>query len=247
MCTLSYLPKSDGSFYFTSNRDEKLARAKAILPQVYQHGMNQLLYPKDAQAGGTWLVASSKGYLLCLLNGGVVKHVSSPPYRKSRGLILLEFFKYPSAKAFIKSANFEGIEPFTLIIKGPNSFHELRWTGITLLVKELDALQPAIWSSVTLYEPAVIAAREEFFKQYFGQLKETQLEDVINFHQFKGNAEMPHSILMNTLPQTQTLSISALQVNLDHVMFNYFDLLLDVITQVRLDLETNEPSRQHSL
>lgn len=239
MCTLSYLPKADGSFYFTSNRDEKLARAKAILPQLYQHGVNQLLYPKDAQAGGTWLVASSKGYLLCLLNGGLVKHVSSPPYRKSRGLILLEFFKYPSAKAFIKSANFEGIEPFTLIIKGPNSFHELRWTGITLLVKELDALQPAIWSSVTLYDPAVIVAREEFFKQYFGQLKEVQLEDVINFHQFKGNAEMPHSILMNTLPQTQTLSISALQVNLKHVMFNYFDLLLDAITQVRLDLDTN--------
>ena len=88
----------------------------------------RLLHPKDARAGGTWLVATNNGTVACLLNGAFKKHHHSPPYRRSRGLMILDAAtQYNSFQNFTQHYDFEGIEPFTLVVCESEKVFELRW------------------------------------------------------------------------------------------------------------------------
>ena len=115
MCTVTFLPKGENGYILTSNRDETPKRA-ASPPQAYDvHGI-AVTFPKDPLAGGTWIACDKQRFTLCLLNGAFEKHSHRPPYALSRGLMLLDFFKYNDAESFQIGYDFEGIEPFTLII-----------------------------------------------------------------------------------------------------------------------------------
>src|SRR5688500_18696780 len=104
MCTLTYIPLKDG-FLFTSNRDERRLRAPALPPEVYRVHGKDILFPKDGEAGGSW-VASSDSLQLCLLNGAFERHIPNPPYRLSRGIVLLDAFGYEGFHAFFEKYSF---------------------------------------------------------------------------------------------------------------------------------------------
>ena len=74
MCTVTYLPLENEGFILTSNRDESHIR-KTIPPKKYVENGVELAYPKEQLAGGTWIGASTKNRLVCLLNGAFKKHV----------------------------------------------------------------------------------------------------------------------------------------------------------------------------
>lgn len=101
MCTVTFLPLGH-RVLLTSNRDEKVIRKKAIVPSIARYDETQILFPKDAQAGGTWIGVSEKGTAMVLLNGGFIKHEPAAAYRKSRGLIFLDILSQPSAFAAFK-------------------------------------------------------------------------------------------------------------------------------------------------
>ena len=92
MCVLTYIPTENQGFILTSNRDEAVSRTLALPPKKYQLGGQYVFFPKDPQGDGTW-IGSCGNYTLCLLNGGIEKHVPKPPYRKSRGKVILDPFK----------------------------------------------------------------------------------------------------------------------------------------------------------
>src|SRR5690554_4635530 len=92
MCTLTFIPKTAVEFIITSNRDEAVVR-KTIPPRAYIQDGIKLLFPKDELAGGTWIGASSKKRLICLLNGGFKPHVRKSEYRKSRGIVVTDLLK----------------------------------------------------------------------------------------------------------------------------------------------------------
>src|ERR1700747_27089 len=100
MCTVTYLPKTGASFILTSNRDELASRPAAELPKIHTVHGQKIIFPKDPVSGGTWIGISFKGQMVCLLNGAYEKHISDPPYRKSRGLVALDLFKYKNVQAF---------------------------------------------------------------------------------------------------------------------------------------------------
>ncbi len=131
MCTVTYLPLPSAGFVLTSTRDERSIRKAAIPPREYDVHGGMVFYPKDPDAGGTWIASAVSGYSLCLLNGGFKIHESRPPYRLSRGLVLLDFYKYNNVASFRDHYDFKGIEPFTLLILGhpQRSLDELRWDG----------------------------------------------------------------------------------------------------------------------
>ena len=110
MCTVTYIPLSKNEFYLTSNRDEKSTRAEAIPPKKYKINNTAVYFPKDPQAGGTWIAASEKKYTLCLLNGANKNHIKKESYRLSRGQMLLDFFNYNDAIHFKQNYNFNKIE-----------------------------------------------------------------------------------------------------------------------------------------
>ncbi len=198
MCVLTYLPLANGGFVLTHNRDESTARAKAISPRQYWHNGQSVVYPKDPQAGGTW-IASSVHFTLCLLNGAFEKHESNLPYRQSRGWIILDFFKYSSISNFIENYQFTGIEPFTLIIT-TNAIRTLtvvRWNGQEVFVSSKDDSKPYIWSSATLYSATIRHNREMWFENWVEQNLHFEAEKILKFHHTGGNGDVENDLKMN--------------------------------------------------
>src|SRR6185295_19041785 len=107
--------------------------------------------PKDGDAGGTWMAIHENGNAIVFLNGGFTSHTPQPPYRKSRGLILLDLIESTAAYHSFMAINLNNIEPFTAIIWDDGHLFECRWNG-RKYHKQLDPLQPHIWSSATLYD-----------------------------------------------------------------------------------------------
>ena len=89
MCTVSYY-KSDEFIVITSNRDESALRPSAVSPQKRSLIQSWACYPIDPLHNGTWFAINQHKNILVLLNGAEKKHTYTPPYKKSRGLILLE-------------------------------------------------------------------------------------------------------------------------------------------------------------
>jgi len=84
MCTVSFIPVG-GKLFISSNRDEKRSRKIALPPAQYEYNELKFVFPKDADAGGTWIAVKENGDAAVLLNGAFINHIAEPPYRKSRG------------------------------------------------------------------------------------------------------------------------------------------------------------------
>ena len=76
MCTVSFIPVQ-GKVFITHNRDEKIARPKALYPNEYNINGHKLLFPRDTAAGGSWFAMNQNGSAAVLLNGGYTKHVAA--------------------------------------------------------------------------------------------------------------------------------------------------------------------------
>src|SRR4030095_8742061 len=168
MCTVTYIPTGEKKF-ITSNRDEKTFREKALQPKSHLLDDVRLIYPKDGEAGGSWIALNENGNVAVLLNGGFEKHISKPPYRKSRGLVFLDIIKHTSPAKYFLDVDLFKIEPFTIVLFEQNKLIECRGTEEEKFCKELDQLKPHIWSSATLYDENIRKKREQWFKQWLNK------------------------------------------------------------------------------
>ena len=100
MCTVTFIPVTGSEYILTSSRDEQTTRPSATNPQILKSGSNTLMYPKDPKGGGTWIACDSAGKTACLFNGAFKAHLPQYPYRYSRGLIVLDFFRFPDIQSF---------------------------------------------------------------------------------------------------------------------------------------------------
>lgn len=226
MCTVTYLPFKNNEFILTSNRDEKSSRASALSIKPYKIGSQKIFFPKDTQAGGTWIACSENYWTACLLNGAFIPHQYNPPYRLSRGLMLLDFFGYQSVDDFIENYNFIGIEPFTLLLIHHEKeiiFSELRWDGLTIHKTIIDQTQPHIWSSVTLYSPKIIETRQQWFNLWLMNNKNYTEESIINFHRNGGNGDMENDLMMQRGETMKTVSITCIAHLGEQIAMKYFD------------------------
>ena len=66
MCTVSFVPKSQG-FYLAMNRDENLDRFAAVAPKIVALGSRRAVFPCEP-TGGTWISANDAGVCLALIN-----------------------------------------------------------------------------------------------------------------------------------------------------------------------------------
>ncbi len=227
MCTLSYIPISERSFIFTTNRDEDPNRV-ALSPQKYVHDGIELLYPKDSKANGSWIISNCADTSLCLLNGAFERHQRKPNYRQSRGLVLLDFFKYSSLRKFIYAYRFEGIEAFTLVVvenKSGIRLTELVWDEQKLHVKELVSNKAYVWSSTTLYTNEMKLEREQWFRNWLDT--ETHLDEnsIIKFHKTGGSENKEYGLFMNRRGLVRTVSITQVVGSESGHMMKYYNLL----------------------
>ncbi|MBI3240248.1 MAG: NRDE family protein [Flavobacteriia bacterium] len=202
MCTVSYLPLSPSDYILTSNRDEAVERPSALPINQYLIGERTVYFPKDPQAGGTWIATTGDNTTLCLLNGGFEPHLipEGHTFRKSRGTVLLDFFHHENADAYINTYDFSNIEPFTLIVietvNGSTELRELRWTGSQLTVTPMNASEPHIWSSVTLYSEGVRTQRQNWFQDWLNRRKTFTQNEILHFHRFAGEGNPMHDLIM---------------------------------------------------
>lgn len=230
MCTVTFLSGEGSSFILTSNRDEKIVRGRAAPPRQHLVEGKRVWYPQDIQARGTWIAASERGTVLCLLNGAFHAHKPTPPYRKSRGLVLLDYFRFNDVKKFAKTYDFSGIEPFTLIIINSDSckkrIFELRRDETQTHFTEKDSEKHHIWSSATLYSAEIAAQREAWFKERIHQKNPLAQKDILDFHISGGTGDKRNDLVMNRDGITQTVSITSV-VRHDHFFSMYYRDMLD--------------------
>ena len=229
MCTVTYLPLGKASFILTSNRDEGQYRKIALPPAKYRIYDTDLYYPKDTDANGTWFAAAETDFTLCLLNGAFERHEHNPPYRLSRGLMLLDFFKYKNVQDFISQYDFTGIEPFTLLIFDqfypPINIYEIRWDGNKIYSSTKDSSQPQIWSSAQLYPKNVIQQREEWFAKWLQVNHQFTIDKIVLFHKTGGDGNSYTDLLMNRDGKVFTVSITSIRREEKNGLMRYEDMI----------------------
>jgi uncharacterized protein with NRDE domain len=223
MCTVTFIPAGD-KYYITSNRDEKLLRKQAIAPAIYDEDNSRLIYPKDGEAGGSWIALNENGNAAVLLNGGIEPHISEPPYAKSRGLIFLDIIKSPAPVKHFLEMNLLNIEPFTLILFNDNTLYECKWDGSRRYCRQLKTHRPYIWSSVTLYAEDIIKKREDWFSDFILKNPIPSQADIFHFHQFTGDDDVTNNLLMNREGKYTTVSITSIAFNHEIANMDYLDL-----------------------
>jgi len=226
MCTVTFIPYND-SVFITSNRDEKQRRLPAIPPREYDFPSGKQYYPKDADEGGTWFAQHENGNTIILLNGGFVYHESKPPYRKSRGLIVIELLQHDSPFDLFRSVGLDDIEPFTLVIWEDNNLFECRWDGERRHAKMLDKTLPYIWSSATLYDEAAAAKRELWFEEWLDKQSSFTQNEILDFHRFSGDGDTHNDLTMNRDGKVFTVSITGVEITGAKAQITYLDLLDD--------------------
>ncbi len=235
MCTVSYIPLNNG-FVLTSSRDELTLRA-TLKPQIYTDNNNSLVYPKDMVAGGTWIAASHKKQIACLLNGAFQNHTKKASYFKSRGHVLLDSFNFPSHYEFMAKINLDNVEPFTLLLIDYGyglKFNQLVWDGENKHIQIIDQNIPAIWSSATLYSDADRQLRKIWFNNWLNENSEFEDSNILNFHSANHSDIDRVNILMKRENDLQTLSISQFRIIQNSETFNYQDIGDNSLTSINL-------------
>lgn len=198
MCTVTYLPLGNNNFILTSSRDVLYTRKKAEHPKKKIEDGVEIFYPKDGEAGGTWIGTSSKNRLICLLNGGFYYHTSRSSYKKSRGIIVKELLKVDDIFNGLKNIDLKGVEQFTLTIVDWNNelkLIEFVWDGMKKHQKIMKQ-EPQIWSSATLYDREVKRLRKEWFEDWQKATEFTQ-ENILKFHHTAGIGDKQIDVMMD--------------------------------------------------
>jgi len=222
MCTVTYI-NNNGSRYFTSNRDENQSRPAPVTVETLQVNGMSITFPKDPVAGGTWFAATSNACVAILLNGAFEKHVPQYPYKKSRGLVLLDLASaFPLNTAFAKMV-LEDIEPFTIVHSEMGKLTEIIWDGDKKHIRSLDPSCNYIWSSVTLYDKAAIYKRKNLFQQFIDDADNIHERSILDFH--SNNYDDPENgFIIRRKNGIKTQSITQAILTDENIRINYYDL-----------------------
>lgn len=226
MCTVSFV-NTNGKIIITSNRDEKVLRPSAIGPRNYSINNKNIIFPKDPQAGGTWFAVDEEGTTLVLLNGANEKHQHQPPYRKSRGLIVLDTISSLSPKDFWAAIDLENIEPFTLVLFQNKELFQLRWDGFEKETTQLDINKSHVWSSSTLYPKSIRENRSDWFYTFLDSKTEISETEMLHFHRYTEEENQENGLVINRNDELKTLSITQSVTEKNKVAILHYDLIAD--------------------
>ena len=238
MCTVTYIPAND-IYFLTSNRDEKNIRSEAIAPTVYEMNGKKLIFPRDGDAGGSWIALHENGNAAVILNGAFIKHIPQPPYRLSRGKIFLNIIASERPVRHFHHMDLGKIEPFTVVLLEKDNLYECRWDGSEKYYQQLKRHRPYIWSSVTLYNTDVIKKREQWFADFLNDKPHPTQKDILAFHRFTGDGDATNDLLMKRADIYSTVSITSLLITADRGSMKYQDMKSSILYERKIEFETS--------
>ncbi len=223
MCTLTYLPSGKDGFILTSNRD---ASPRETAPRFIRQRINhqEVLFPQEEPNQESWLALSGQGIAACLIDGAIQKHHHNPPYRKSRGQMLIELFEAASVNAFLHAYPFSGIEPFTLVVVESKTLSEVKWDGSRLYTRRLDPNRFHIWSSPQLFTPAGRKKREKWFASWLENRREWHQDAILNFHLKGGDGDPHNDMVLDRYGVVKTMGVASVQKESDRFNLCYLDI-----------------------
>ncbi|MFD2433529.1 hypothetical protein ACFSO9_08220 [Mesonia maritima] len=143
-------------------------------------------------------------------------------------MVVKEFLLADDVLNKSESYNFEGIEPFTMIMivwKAGLEVYELIWDETKVYFNKLEN-EPHIWSASMTYDEEMKKAREEWFKDFLEE-KSTEVEDpdvMWDFHQNTKKEDKNLGLIIDR-GLLKTTSITQLIYSENRVEMRYRDLL----------------------
>lgn len=228
MCTMTYIPQEEGKFILTHSRDESIRRGIASPPIKRMIGGIKHLFPVDPVGMGTWIGVSEYGRVAGLVNGAKKEHIHKPPYKHSRGRIILDFFTYPDFSGFIDNYSFDDLEPFTLIVFENGKIYEAILDGEGILKRELQPDKPFVYSSSSLYtEKSKHKRKVKFFNWYLQDMEKDQ-KSIFEFHKENLFDNEPDKSKVPGDHILKTVSITSVVNMTNEIDMNYLDLVNDI-------------------
>lgn len=221
MCTMVYIPYG-GTSILASLRDESPLRYPAEPPAVFDGAETRYIMPLDPQGGGSWAGVNDGMSAVILLNGAFEKHVSSPPYRMSRGVIVKGILdsKMPVLEWMLMPM--DDIEPHTLIVLSDGQLFRLTWDGAQKHRIALDTTIHHIFSSATLYNEEARLNRQHLFDNWIAMRPPVNQLSLLNF--FNSVEDKNNGFIIDRDGKMKTLSYSFISLDKESPVFHYYDL-----------------------
>ncbi len=218
MCLVSFVPLAK-TVVITSSRDEDKERKKPSLVTNYIRNEKRLNFPQDVK-GGTWIGYDNFNNFLVILNGARTKHKRVLPYRKSRGLIVLELLDAKDIPMAWEAVDLRNIEPFTLLhYSKEGSLWEWIWDGQNKITTQLDAKVGHCWLSSTLYTPEEWEEMKIKFQNVLPNLKNP--EAIRKFHLENRYETKPTGFIY---PPVKTVSNTTVHFKEEAIHLDYLNL-----------------------
>lgn len=210
MCTVTFLQR-DNRVYITSNRDESPGRRAKGLTSVHSESHPKVYFPLDETSGGSWISLTESGRAVCLLNGAFESFIPNPPYRLSRGEIVISAAAAEQTNVFMTEVDLDQVAPFTLLVYENNHLEELVWDGERKHIQSLSVDIPHIWSSATLYPADVRDRRKSLFDAWLTENQKIDRASIIAFHQM-ADGDTYNDFVMDRDGIVKTLSITNIRL-----------------------------------
>ena len=194
-------------------------------PLIYGYGATKIIFPKDGEANGTWIVLKNNGDALCLLNGAFHKYEHHKNYTNSRGNIVVSLSLTENIIVAFEHINLLNVAPFTLIIVNNNELFECRWDGKKKYCKKLNSAVPHLWSSATLYNLQQHQMRKTWFNEWLKNIKILNPKNIVAFHTNAGKDHNEAALVMIDKYVYSTVSITNIVVNHNECSMFYKDLI----------------------
>jgi uncharacterized protein with NRDE domain len=211
MCILSIV-KSEQGIVITSNRDERRSRKNSLTPEIIDLGTRKAILARDAQAQGTWFLTDNLGRTAILLNGAFESHIPTPPYRESRGVILMNLFQEENFKSAFLFYNLENIEPFQVIYLDTHQAFQCVWDGNQKHLFAIDLSNPQVFFSPTLYTKKQQEEKRKHFFKTLTEIGSMNASQLLEFHSNQNINSLNLNFFMRREDQI-TKSISQVELN----------------------------------
>src|SRR5699024_7438032 len=104
------------------------------------------------------------------------------PFKKSRGIVVLDSLKYPDLEKFYDEYPLNGVNSFTLISVGNDQMTTFSRDGQKRHKREVSSEMPHIWASPRLYTDHWQKRRKFWLRNFLSSHPGPTPEEVLQFH-----------------------------------------------------------------